>query len=271
VYITLFREMDIYTEPSELKINLDCSEHISYSVEVKEDRVTAKESISNDVEVYRGEPVLSFRTDGARQKGSLAYLKDIAVTSKTVIASLYKAMSSLYPGNVHLLRQGFLNAYGKLEDGVIDVLLTQPEHIIYVKFHHNHFTSPNGLKHLYLGASKMNHSCNPNCSWNIERGVITIKSIREIAEGEELFISYFPGMDLFSFDTATRRRTLMGGCSFICTCSRCMREQQCGNCSKKQPAILMSCSRCKIECYCSAQCQKLHWSSHRRVCEKVYH
>lgn len=57
-----------------------------------------------------------------------------------------------------------------------------------------------------------------------------------------------------------------------------LRRQSCGNCKqwekqvkdargKMKPEVkFQRCSRCKIETYCSAECQKAHWSKHKARC-----
>ena len=47
-------------------------------------------------------------------------------------------------------------------------------------------------------ARLINHSCSPNCESYIDEGEIWIASLREIAEGEELFFNY--GFDLDYFE-----------------------------------------------------------------------
>ena len=39
----------------------------------------------------------------------------------------------------------------------------------------------------------------------------------------------------------------------------------CGFCEKENPKAL-TCSRCKLMCYCNAECQKTHWKVHKLIC-----
>eukprot|EP00746_Dinoflagellata_sp_MGD_P077714 gnl/MRDRNA2_/MRDRNA2_31149_c0_seq1.p1 gnl/MRDRNA2_/MRDRNA2_31149_c0~~gnl/MRDRNA2_/MRDRNA2_31149_c0_seq1.p1 ORF type:complete len:349 (-),score=69.76 gnl/MRDRNA2_/MRDRNA2_31149_c0_seq1:77-1123(-) len=41
----------------------------------------------------------------------------------------------------------------------------------------------------------------------------------------------------------------------------------CSNCGKD--AAEKMCSACSVACYCSEECQKLHWKSHKKICAKL--
>ena len=46
---------------------------------------------------------------------------------------------------------------------------------------------------------------------------------------------------------------------------------KCCHCDKDVPKeTLLECTKCKRARYCSAKCQKEHWSSHRKVCEIIH-
>lgn len=71
---------------------------------------------------------------------------------------------------------------------------------------------------LFLEASRINHACLPNCqhTWNASIGEETIHAVREIAQDEEITISYsLTGPSNF------RRRHLQKNFGFDCTCSLC--------------------------------------------------
>jgi hypothetical protein len=48
---------------------------------------------------------------------------------------------------------------------------------------------------------------------------------------------------------------------------------QCSNCSRLnfggESERFLECSRCNTACYCSAECQKSHWSEHKKACKLV--
>lgn len=46
----------------------------------------------------------------------------------------------------------------------------------------------------------------------------------------------------------------------------------CGGCGAKKgegDEALLNCGRCKDRTYCSMECQKKHWTAHRKVCKAV--
>ena len=54
-------------------------------------------------------------------------------------------------------------------------------------------------------------------------------AIRDIAEGEELCISYGPSVE--AMDVEHRQKELMDGWFFECRCSRCEADKQAQDCS----------------------------------------
>ena len=71
---------------------------------------------------------------------------------------------------------------------------------------------------LFLQASRINHDCLPNCqhTWNANIGEETIHAVREIAQGEEITISY-----ALTGPSKSRREHLQNKFGFDCTCSLC--------------------------------------------------
>lgn len=76
---------------------------------------------------------------------------------------------------------------------------------------------------IYHRLSRANHSCNPNaivcCSNSDDSDVSVLKAACDIAEGEEINISYL-GSYLYA-GYPTRQRVLKDGKYFICQCDRC--------------------------------------------------
>lgn len=74
---------------------------------------------------------------------------------------------------------------------------------------------------VFVLGSRFNSSCDPNVNnyWNEGQGKITFWAVRDIAEGEELLISYgehFAGRD-------SRRARLKMQFAFMCECTACSR------------------------------------------------
>jgi SET domain len=75
---------------------------------------------------------------------------------------------------------------------------------------------------IFLEASRFNHSCSPNArySWNPFRRCLTIHALREIAIGEEIFVSYLAGRNVYGSTRSARQHRLMKY-NFTCACAVC--------------------------------------------------
>lgn len=76
---------------------------------------------------------------------------------------------------------------------------------------------------VFLVASMLNHSCEPNCTYttaaDLNGHTLTISALRDIQEGEELFISYTDPSAPCSV-----RRARLRQYGFECDCTRCCTE-----------------------------------------------
>jgi hypothetical protein len=63
----------------------------------------------------------------------------------------------------------------------------------------------------------VNHSCAPNCAFNSQGPALELRALRDIQEGEELFVSY---IDLYQ-SRQQRQAELKATKFFLCTCARC--------------------------------------------------
>ncbi|GMF19105.1 unnamed protein product [Phytophthora fragariaefolia] len=64
----------------------------------------------------------------------------------------------------------------------------------------------------------INHSCQPNCTWsNAGDGIMEVRALREIQEGEEITLSYID----IDKERAERRKELRETKHFDCHCERC--------------------------------------------------
>ena len=80
---------------------------------------------------------------------------------------------------------------------------------------------------VYDIVSRLNHSCAPNLASTGARGIhgfadatAEVAALRDVAEGEELFISYLTEDDLEK-PTSVRRALLQSKYNFLCGCGRC--------------------------------------------------
>ncbi len=70
--------------------------------------------------------------------------------------------------------------------------------------------------------STMNHSCEPNCVVAyLDDSQVVVFACRDIAEGEELTISY-----VYSHLELEERRNQLKSYGFVCMCEKCMKEEE---------------------------------------------
>lgn len=120
---------------------------------------------------------------------------------------------------------------------------------------------------IYPNTCFFNHSCSPNSAWLINRNqsaIFCATAIKDIREGQEIFISYF-GHDQ-NVPTSKRRDYLLEYYQFTCNCDRCTQVKDCYMCEGESKYF---CSRCKKVKYCSAECQKKHWTTHKTECVPI--
>eukprot|EP00438_Fugacium_kawagutii_P029719 Skav204904 [mRNA] locus=scaffold1926:287895:292482:+ [translate_table: standard] len=73
-------------------------------------------------------------------------------------------------------------------------------------------------------ASKLSHSCRPNCHTVEDGKHLELRSLRDLAPKEALTISYIADEKLLLRDTESRRRYLWSQHCFRCCCARCCAE-----------------------------------------------
>lgn len=75
---------------------------------------------------------------------------------------------------------------------------------------------------LFLTACRINHGCVPNAQnkWRADLGRMTVHAARDIAAGEEITLTYLPGI----FKYADRQRILRDHFGFVCRCPACARD-----------------------------------------------
>lgn len=92
------------------------------------------------------------------------------------------------------------------------------------------FSEHEGLSGVYVFCARINHSCDPNCSWDVSRipesndqrdRVIRITTIQELKSGDELTITYTTHKNRVE----ERQTELLKAYGFKCRCSRCIFEQ----------------------------------------------
>jgi len=70
---------------------------------------------------------------------------------------------------------------------------------------------------LFPRATAFNHSCDPNCEFYNLGARLSVRTLRRVASGDALHVSYVPVSD----SRACRRGALASQFCFRCACSRC--------------------------------------------------
>ena len=86
-----------------------------------------------------------------------------------------------------------------------------------------------GSQALFVKASRLNHSCQPNAEWQIDAGgvgkripTLSLRTKQSVKKGEELTIDYI--RELPDLVQSERRKLLQQDYGFLCTCTRCACE-----------------------------------------------
>jgi hypothetical protein len=91
---------------------------------------------------------------------------------------------------------------------------------------HNFATADVDQSGLFRWASKMQHSCEPNCILTVdsETGICITKTIKRISPGDQLCNDYMGGDPVFHAKDVKERRAVLWKRGFECACPRCKRE-----------------------------------------------
>lgn len=82
-----------------------------------------------------------------------------------------------------------------------------------------HSEEPVGFSTFFL-PSFLSHSCRPNCMWHYKADDFVLRARQDIAEGDEVTVSYLAEESLVE-STASRRAQLLATKHFICCCGAC--------------------------------------------------
>eukprot|EP00747_Dinoflagellata_sp_TGD_P170705 gnl/TRDRNA2_/TRDRNA2_202956_c0_seq1.p1 gnl/TRDRNA2_/TRDRNA2_202956_c0~~gnl/TRDRNA2_/TRDRNA2_202956_c0_seq1.p1 ORF type:complete len:304 (+),score=28.18 gnl/TRDRNA2_/TRDRNA2_202956_c0_seq1:123-1034(+) len=89
-------------------------------------------------------------------------------------------------------------------------------------------TGREGQSAIWRFASKMNHSCEANCTREVSResGCVVVRAARDIHRGDPLTSDYMGGDAAFHGLPVEGRRQRLKARGFTCACSRCARESE---------------------------------------------
>ena len=76
---------------------------------------------------------------------------------------------------------------------------------------------------IFLEVSRFNHSCLPNArtSWNSDINRMRVYALRDIAVGDEIFVSYLASRNVYGSSRAQRQDRLTNRYMFTCACTAC--------------------------------------------------
>jgi hypothetical protein len=207
-------------ENTKFECNLKCQDLVSSSITNDGTQILAVKSIPKNTVIYKGTAILSYNR--SEKETSQGLLCSLALLEHKTISALTLKLLDLWPSAC--MPEKLQEIY-KIDDlEVIKGILKQPEHLIVMWSTFNHFEM-DSRKFLFLTASKFNHSCDPNCRWELDSktSTIVIRSLRDIAVGEPCTISYMVGME--TWDVAARRKALLD-LFFVCECTKCVLESK---------------------------------------------
>lgn len=177
---------------------------------------------------------------------------------KTMAYKTLVILNDLYPRSYNLLSfPPKLKVPG--DDHKMKTHMDKLIHAIAMKMYCNGFVS-SSASFMYNMGSYFDHSCIPNCSSFIEKGVLVVKTIVDVELGAPLTITYIRLFD----DRNARMAILKKNYGFTCKCDACIGlgypskvlcENQspgiCIMCGKSKPAF--SCPVCKTP-FCDKTC-----------------
>ena len=70
---------------------------------------------------------------------------------------------------------------------------------------------------VWIQASYINHSCDPNCEVSFHGDLLVLRALRDIKDGEQLFLNYVP----LKVSKSKRREMLKANWGFECHCGAC--------------------------------------------------
>jgi hypothetical protein len=87
----------------------------------------------------------------------------------------------------------------------------------------NAFPTDSDRGGIFLEVSRFNHSCLPNVrtSWDPDTNRMRVYALRDIAYGDEIFVSYIGSKILYGSSRAERQTRLMSRYMFTCACTAC--------------------------------------------------
>jgi hypothetical protein len=250
----------------DLKININAKDDFNNIKVIDNSKIITTDFILKNKTICISEPLFNFNFNESTEN----ILSALSFLSEDVIKELSKiSCDYFYPREINDIINGFKILYGHhnhLDDNLISKLIKQPIHMIQLYLMYNNFSTFK-RRYLYILGSKFNHSCNPNCKWEIVNDKLIITTMTDINSNDECTISYWNIFDIENI--SVRKNYIYNIGHFECNCKYCLDPhpvKRCYFCG--QVKTLLSCSRCHNVFYCNKECQTQDWvKTHKFVCK----
>lgn len=246
----------------DLRVDVNAKDEINKIKIIDNSKIVSTDCILKNEIICISDPLLSFNYNKTTEN----VLAALSLLYQDVYNELVRICCDyFYPREIDDIIKGFKNLYGHhLDDDLISKLMEQPIHMIQLYIKYNNFSQLT-KRYLYNLGSKFNHSCNPNCRWEIINEKLIITAVTDINSGDECTISYWDVLNIEDVDV--RRKFIYDIAEF--NCKYCLDPhpiKRCYFCG--QIRKLLSCSRCHNVFYCNKECQKQDWiKKHKFICK----
>ena len=179
----------------DLKVNINAKDEIYNIKLIDNSKIVSTDFIPKNQIICISDPLFNFNFSN-KTKNLLASLLD----EDEQLINRY--CDYFYLRDKNDIIKGFKDMYGDLDQDLISKLMKQPIHMIQLYVKYNNFSILK-RRYLYILASKFNHSCNPNCKWDIIDDQLIITTITDIKSDEECTISYW---NTFNIENVLNRK-----------------------------------------------------------------
>jgi len=215
-------EKEKLAQNAQLKCNLKNVDFVFSSLKNDGTQIIAVKPIPKNTVIYKGTSILSYtRHEKESSEGLLAALN--LLDGKT-IDEITKKLIDLWPSPC--MQEKIEETY-HVSSEIAESCLTQPEHLIVMWTIFNHFQSDQSetrRRFLFQTASKFNHSCQPNCCWELDSKTetIVIRTLSHIQSDQQCTLSYIVGIE--NEENVQYRQKILKQLRFKCQCERCKIE-----------------------------------------------
>ncbi|KAE9405406.1 SET domain-containing protein [Gymnopus androsaceus JB14] len=174
--------------------------------------------LSETLDLGINEPgaVYEIRSSGDKGLGAFA-LKPLRRGERILVETPLVSVDDLLPKNVFM---GFQQLSPRDLSRCLLLRNVHPKDGIFLGIYNTNAFPQSGV---VFNASRFNHSCSPNARYTYHEPLKQerISALTDIAEGEEIFVSYLQSRNVYGSPHAIRRQTLLSKYRFCCECVAC--------------------------------------------------